>query len=136
MVVLDRGQQLLEIALHVRDLAGRAVVEVLVGVFAVAGGAQTADRELLAGQVPRDEHDLAGAAYLTGGERDGGEHAPGAVAEEERQVLAGIPPLNLADQERLRDLTSVRKFPHFHGFTKLKWPAGGNLRRHRHAPPT
>jgi NAD(P)-dependent dehydrogenase (short-subunit alcohol dehydrogenase family) len=56
-------------------------------------------------------------------------------------VLAALSMLDVADQERLRDLTAVRKFPDSHGFTKIKWRADGteggadpSRRRRRQAP--
>ena len=112
MRVLDRSDQLAEVALHLIDGVSRSVVQVRVGVLAVAGRAEGVHGELGAGEDRGHEHDLARAAVLSGRGRRERRHGAAAVAEDELQVVGMT--VNLANEEGLRDFSSFRKFPNSH----------------------
>src|SRR4051812_5817344 len=100
MRVLDRRQQLTQIALHLRRCAGGAIMKVARGVLVLTRPAQRLDRQLWAEPrvhvVPAgDEHHLAwGAelAHLAHVVPDHGRNASTAIAEHQLEELSAISP--------------------------------------------
>jgi NAD(P)-dependent dehydrogenase (short-subunit alcohol dehydrogenase family) len=135
--VLHGRDQPAQVRLHLFGCARRSVDQLLRRILAGAGLAY-----VLYGQLgpearmdevpPVDVHDLAGSAELTHfGDfipHDPG-HAPGPVAEQEPQILGPVAApahLDIAHEQRLRNLTSIRKLPDFHRVTKVEWSADGS----------
>ena len=109
---LDRAEQLAQVALHLLDVMGRAIVQVGMGVLAVTGLPEAQHVEIRAGERPGHEHDVAGPAGLAGVASDDGRHGPAPVLEDELELF-GVT-VDLAHEEGLRDVTSFCKFPNSH----------------------
>ncbi len=135
--ILDRRDQPSQVGLHLIGAAGRTVEQLLEAELVVGDGAHGLDRELGAetgvnGEAAADVHDLTASAQLANCAHvlaDHRGHTSGAVAELQLQILGPVAPgahLRFTDEERLRDIDSVCKFPDFHGFAKIEWRADGS----------
>src|SRR5437588_1368448 len=126
MGVLNRDQQLPQVALHLGERPHGSVEQVVSDVLVLPGGTQRQDGQLwsearMHGVASRDEYDVPGRALFTR-LRDTvpnhGGNASGSVAERQLQVFAAVAAgaeLDLAYEQRLGDFASLCKFPDLHG---------------------
>ena len=134
MWVLDGGDELAQVGLHLLEIADRAVDELASRVFVGRRRPQAVDVELravtgvdreLAGRVDNvtGPAQLAGLGHVFAHD---GRHAPGAVPQpqaEEFAALSADPRLGFAYQQGLGNLRTVCELLHLHGITKIEWPA-------------
>src|ERR1039458_10224770 len=136
MMVLDGGDQLPQVALHLLGVAYRPVDQVIADVFVQLGGANAADHQLRAeanmhGVAGAEVDHAPGAAQLLGllnaiGHDRG--HAAGPIAHRQAQELTSVAaPMaaRIANQQRLSYIASFRKLPDFHRVSTINWGADG-----------
>ena len=149
MGALDGRDQLAQVGLHLIEVTAGPVDQLVAGVFAGRRRSQCGDHELRPEarmqRVPavHVQH-LAGATELVRALdlvlQDGG-NAARAVAQYQLEILGPVAPaanLDIAYEQRLRDVASIRKFPDFHRKTKIDRGADGSCRTEvecRERPP-